>query len=202
MVENTLPPGRETPESVEELDPNGDAILMVIDESHKDKKKLLVSSNVLRLASPVFKALFSRSFSEGDRITTCTRPEITLKDDHPDSMRILLGAFHFKRLAKVDAKMLAKIAILSDKYNCRRALGPWVEVWFERNMGTANAAKNNSLFLAALFFRLPISFAHLSRNILKYCTPDQLYTLWESDELYDMLPQGVKSMYMSPQHST
>lgn len=95
---------------------------------------------------------------------------------------------------------MAKIAILSDKYHCRRALGPWVEVWFERNMGTTNSAKNNSLLLAALFFRLPIPFARLSRNILKYCTPEQLYTLWESDELYDMLPQGVKSMYMSPQH--
>lgn len=80
MVENALPQGRQTPESVEELDPNGDAILVVVDESHKDKKKLLVSSNVLRLASPVFKALFSRPFSESVRITTCTRPEITLND--------------------------------------------------------------------------------------------------------------------------
>lgn len=184
-----ITPREETPESIKELDPNGDAILVVIYESDKDEKKLLVSSNAFRLASPVFKALLSRAFSERVRITTRNRPEITLKDNHPDAMRILLGAFHFKRLAKADVKMLAKITLLSDKYNCRRALRPCVEIWLERNMGTANAAKKNTLLLAALFFRLPIPFARLSRNILKYCTSEQLYTLWESDELYDILPR-------------
>lgn len=38
-----------------------------------------------------------------------------------------------------------------------------------------------------------------SQKILKYCTPDELYTLWESNYLHSMLPQGAKSMYNHPE---
>ncbi|XHG06613.1 hypothetical protein AWENTII_009800 [Aspergillus wentii] len=114
---------------LDQLDPDGDVILVV------EESKFLVSSKVLGLASPVFAALFSRKFSEGTQLVENSRPEITLKDDNPDAMRIILRVLHFKDPKASyckDAKELAVLAIHCDKYYCTKALMPWIKLSIAR----------------------------------------------------------------------
>lgn len=184
---------------IEELDSNGDVILVVTGESPQSTRKLLVSSKALALASPVFAALFSRKFSEGIKIIKSIRPEITLNDDYSDAMRIMLGVFHFRELEKVDAQMMAEIAVLYDKYDCAKALMPWIKIWSERiiaSIKTANAHAYNLLLVAAHFFRDQELFSQVSLKILRDCTTHELNMIWNrSDELYSELPQAAKCMY-------
>lgn len=91
------------------------------------------------------------------------------RDRKPDSRLVWrIASLFSSKYIRQTSKCI--VALLSHFFSERiRALGPWGEVWFERNMGTANAATNNPLLLVALFFQLPISFARLFRNIPKYC---------------------------------
>lgn len=61
------------------LDPKGDAILILLNQASLNARKLLVSSRVLSLASPVFAALFSPRFQEGSILVHGDRPSMGLK---------------------------------------------------------------------------------------------------------------------------
>lgn len=148
-------------------------VLVVTGESPQSTRKLLVSSKVLALASPVFATLFSRRFSERNKIIKSIRPEIMLNDDYSDAMRIILGVFHFRELEKVDVQMLAEIAVLYDKYDCTKAHMPWMKIWSERTIASikiATAHGYNFLLAAAHFFRDQELFSQESLEILRGCT--------------------------------
>src|SRR3954466_2087820 len=82
--------------------------------------RMHVSSKHLTLASPVFHAMLKRSvFKEGIDLAAGGTVEIPLPDDNPAAFGILLWMIHgkFSQVQrKVDLKLLAKIAILVDKY--------------------------------------------------------------------------------------
>lgn len=179
---------------IEELDYAGDVVLIVEGES-PNTAKFLVSSKVLGLASPVFAALFSQNFSEGGQIIEGNRPEIMLRDDDPAAMRKILGILHYKDPGdEMDAKMLAALAIHCDKYNCIRALKPWIKIWLT-SIGSMKAADDYGLLLlAAHFFRMPESFAWVSSNAQKDLTRDVVLT-WEVHEHLNLLPHGVIGAY-------
>ena len=121
-----------------DLDPNGDVALVVCEEVVKRnsssttkasgppvreiKKRFVVSSYVLGLASPYFRALFSPNFAEGSSIKQGTCPDVVLQDDDVEAMEIILSILHFKvdALDKPLKKLpiLAKIAKQCDKYQC------------------------------------------------------------------------------------
>ena len=73
-----------------ELDPQGDIVLSV------GEKRLLSSSKVLSLASPVFRAMFGSQFSEGRRLSTTQPGEIPLTDDDPEVFFYLASIFHHR----------------------------------------------------------------------------------------------------------
>ena len=103
--------------------PDGDIEFMF---GSPDKSKILrVSSAVLILASPVFKALLGHNFEEGNRtISDEGKLQISLPDDDIDAMVWVLQALHYRHDVPYDisSPMLEQIAGLCDKYDLAGAL--------------------------------------------------------------------------------
>lgn len=94
------------------IDPEGDVILTC------GETEFQVSSKVLSLASPVFKALFSPSFAEG-QATSSKASRIQLHDDNAESMRFMCAVLHHKcTLANgIGLEKLERLAVVTDKYD-------------------------------------------------------------------------------------
>src|SRR5277367_6787997 len=76
------------------IDPAGDVLLQV--GSSEPKAYLLVSSKVFSLASPVFAAMLSPQFKEGNSLSSGNGCEITLPEDDPEAMTLLCNCLHFR----------------------------------------------------------------------------------------------------------
>ena len=90
-------------------------------------KRLLVSTQILAVASPVWKKLLRGDMAEATAILAGERPKIEFPDDHADAMEVILCALHHcdELIPKpVSLCLLAQVAILSDKYDCPRASAP------------------------------------------------------------------------------
>lgn len=99
------------------IDPDGDVIFIC------GETELQVSSKVLSLASPVFKALFSPNFAEGQPTSSKTI-HIHLHDD-VESLRFLCAILHHKCTSAngIGLERLEKLAVVTDKYDvCFRAV--------------------------------------------------------------------------------
>ena len=100
------------------IDPAGDVIFSFPQNDVENEPRLLVSSKVLSLASPVFAALFRPHFREGTELLTSDAPIVMpLKDDAFDTFTILCRALHHPQLEiEMDIGLLCRLAEVSDKY--------------------------------------------------------------------------------------
>ena len=108
------------------IDPNGDLTLIVgIDD---EARTFCVSSNAMRLASPVWRAMLSpqNGFKEA------TSGEITFPDDDPQALLVVLLACHL-RFQDIPEQLkftdLVNLCVLCDKYDCVTLLRPWLSAW-------------------------------------------------------------------------
>lgn len=98
--------------NVNAIDPDGDVILVC------GETEFQVSSKVLSLASPVFKALFGPNFAEG-QATTRKTSRIQLHDDDAESMRFMCAVLHHKCASgnSIGLERLERLAVVTDKYD-------------------------------------------------------------------------------------
>ena len=121
----------------EEIDAEGDVLLVA------DTRELLVNSKILTLASPVFKAMLSSKFREGNTIRSSQQPLVVpLPEDDPDAMEVLLNSLHFttsRHDVELKDDLLLEVVKLADKYACTSAVQGncrlWLESLSERNQG-------------------------------------------------------------------
>ncbi|KFY21379.1 hypothetical protein V493_07453 [Pseudogymnoascus sp. VKM F-4281 (FW-2241)] len=178
-----------------EIDPDGDVLLCLFqtqslegttDENTGGKKKrireLVVSSKVLSLASPVFKAMFCGNFKESIELAvkkTSLEPTslepygISLPEDDADATTILCRVLHYK-IDEIPEKpttiCLEKLAFLSDKYQCVNALMYSGSLWL-RNWLRVHETKKMSmddlcrLLIFAYVIDLPYEFVCISWEI-------------------------------------
>ena len=150
------------------VDPNGDIILEV--SCPDGKKRLLVSSKVLTLASPVFAAMFSSGFKESlSNQATSGKPPIPLPDDNAEAFTILCNAIHYRTdevPRTVALACLENLAIICDKYNCTSALTPWNAMWLQAGIESHDAKDLNKLLFAAYVLDVPDAFSRISWEIL------------------------------------
>ena len=119
-------------------DPEGD-VRFIIGNS-EFTKVLRVSSKVLSLASPVFKALFSPKFSEGTALSISQAvPEIRLPDDDPEAMQLILHILHHGKNAPgiLRIELLEKVAVLCDKYDIVKIFAAWSDLWLQGRIESA-----------------------------------------------------------------
>lgn len=184
------------------LDPEGDAIFAIKKPAsdQEETTTFLVSSKVLSLASPVFCKMFSPQFQEGTRVRNGECPRITLEDDDPTAMDVILRILHFQSdhvsLQKSRAEILS-IAVHSDKYDCRGALKAWISTWWHANklhkMSHLTSQEIGFTLLAAYMFRYP-HLPKVATNAVRYLKPDFL-SAWDKHERLSLLPESLTGKF-------
>ena len=103
----------------------GDVIFHV-----ENKRRFLVNSAVLRLASATFAAMFSSRFSEGQNLSYSAPKEVALPEDNAYAIWWLCAVLHH-RITRVQAwqlplDFLTDVVLVIDKYQCSGLIGPWI----------------------------------------------------------------------------
>ena len=166
---------------VHDTDPAGDVMLLV----GPDKVSIRASSKVLRLASRVFDKMLGPHFAEGQFLSgegsleksAASATEVILPDEDPEAMVLFCDTIHFKRHAtpNIAFPLLAKIALLSDKYNSSLALSSESEIWLSNFRGTK---EGESCFGKILWISYALGvhrvFSKVSRDMIRECSQDEL----------------------------
>ncbi len=130
------------------IDPEGDVVLVCGGTESQ------VSSKVLILASPVFKALFSSSFAEGQP-TPSKVVRVQLFDDDAESMRFMCAVIHHKSACAngIGLEKFERLGVLTDKYDV---------CMFSRNI------RLTGMFILSLYLNWePISYLFDRHDIAK-----------------------------------
>lgn len=147
------------------LDPNGDVILELHDD-FETVTSIKVSSSVLSIATPVFRALFSGQFKEAKDLQDSKKAgeilRLELPDDDPAGMLLLCRMLHCKGrsedFSKATPWQLMEASIVCDKYDCGEAvqsmIPPVVRPWFQRS------AFRRSLAHRKAFVSYPFSLSY------------------------------------------
>lgn len=172
------------------LDPDGD-VTLVVSNKDESKKEFQVSSKVLSLASPVFSSLFGSRFLEGSQLRTHGRARITLQEDEPTAMEIVLGVLHFRYeddVASLGPDIFASVAVHCDKYDCVKAVRPRVQQWFS-SFVASTTEEHGLVILAAFKLQVP-NFYEICANAAKKLAPD-FFKTWDKHDVLALLPCAI-----------
>ncbi|KAF4629275.1 hypothetical protein G7Y89_g8872 [Cudoniella acicularis] len=138
--------------------------------SQPKEVQMRVSSHTLMIASPVFKAMLQRNaFKEGVDLATQGGTFVSLPEDDPTMLRILLDIIHHRTRQvplEVDLKTLTGLSILIDKYQMLEALELYVDMWVEglqRSLPNSFTTDFLSWLNVAWVLKLPVEFEYLTR---------------------------------------
>ena len=194
--------------SLDDIDPAGDLLLVLENDEDgwtQTQLSIRVSSKVLSLASPVFAAILSPKFAEGQALLKATSPEtpsISLPDDNSEAVIWLCKALHFKQdltvTADISALLLGQLAILCDKYDLVAALNSWSHVWLQKWSGTGHRVTGQ---VALLWISYALGneeyFWQISRSLMHLHTTEDLAAV-EKGSWPDILPDKVLGRWLIP----
>ena len=189
-----------------EIAPGGDLLLFVESIHSVESTKLLVSSETLCAASPVFRKMLGPDFAEGDKFrkhkSSSSAPfDLLHPHDEPVGMLLLCAALHKRDDLLPDIiynrtcpRQLLEFATMVDKYDCASQVkdiaGKWLVLW--SNIDVATTAGMDYFVTAAIAaYKLDHAeaFAGITSNLLKQNTKKNLCFLGKPDampELYSM----------------
>ncbi|KAF2491511.1 hypothetical protein BU16DRAFT_440318, partial [Lophium mytilinum] len=143
------------------LDEHGDVVFELGRNDGGTVTHLRVSSKILTLASPVFKAMFTHGFAESQDLSSTAPRLIPLPDDNTRAMVLLSRILHHK-VARIPKKLslgaLVDLAILSDKYDCSVPLNVYGTLWVAELMESACKGRYKELLFATYILDLPEAF--------------------------------------------
>lgn len=174
-----------------EIDPEGDLYLEV------GTLLLLVSSKVLRLASPVFDKMLSSRFKEGLlNQQGMGKPNVTLPGDDQKGVELVCRILHHRIIQvplKISNASLYAVAVVCDKYDCVSVLKVWATTWFQYEglLATLDGSSYD-LLSAAYVFDLPEKFSLVSWSMLLQHAGN--FTGFQIDEGH--LPANLTSKYL------
>lgn len=191
----------------------GDVILALT--SPNGEARFQVSSTILCLGSPVFRAMlgveskFREAVDLSKRDTAREPFELSLKDDDPNAMAVILRILHFKHNwipKKLTPERLYDIAIICDKYDLGQALENWLTRWTPESF-TGTITPDQWLFIAYVLGKAA-EFKSLSQELILRCTSDsdgnlKVASITESEnpdyvDIITFMPDPVLSNYNSP----
>lgn len=190
--------------SYHEIDPSGDLMLEVGDPT--TSVRVRASSKALALASPVFAAMFSPRFAEGNPVTPGELRSITLPDDDADAMITFCNAVHLRssKVAVAGFASVEKLSVLCDKYDCAEALSPWSTRWLSRWQGSMDG-KDEYLKLVYVSYGLNDHqvFWSATANVLRFYKEDRMANVSSDAEGFTILPEQLLSnRHPGSNHST
>lgn len=121
--------------------------------------KIKVSRKVLSISSPVFRAMYgaeSRFRESMDKeFEQDGTQTVSFEDDDFQTMVMITRIMHLQSDQVPDNltfKQLYQVAVLCDKYDLKRCLGPWPMVWAKPHLNSYNLEGYESwLFMSAVF---------------------------------------------------
>ena len=152
------------------IDPQGDL------DMELDDGTLRVSRKTLSLGSPVFLAMLGKN-SKFMEATNRTMTEdgvqtISFPDDDFEAMTTIANIMHLKFdevPALLPSEQLSHLALLCDKYDLKRCLGPYPSIWLksmsESSVKFPSASFEEGLFTAAVF-GYALLFKSLTRHFI------------------------------------
>lgn len=165
------------------IDDQGDLILAA------DSQHLQVSSNVMRLASPVFRAMIQPGrFLEGQTHRDSAKPAtVKLEDDDANALTVLCSILHFKKVVFfADIAHLAAFADLCDKYQCARAPLYHILHWLSLFNNTAKTNEERiQLLWVTYVFGIKNEFRLVSCDLIRGLSVPELADLRIHEGLLD-----------------
>lgn len=159
-----------------DIDPNGDVVLVV------EGTRLRVSSNVLGLASPVWKAMFRPDYAEGTSLSKGAPCVILLPEDKADALSTLCNILHHRIRSiekKPTAASLEQLAIITDKYDCVDALSFYSGLHLTRLMGSTKATRDiGRLLYPACTFNYPPVFQQVTKAMVYNTNHDTIVDIF------------------------
>lgn len=163
-------PVADTAKPVTNLAPSGDVVLVFSDHS-----RLRVYSVVLRLASPVFKAMFGPHFSEGQNLSAANPKEVPLPDDPPEAMTIICEMLHHHNRSGPAPKgvLLRAIVTLVDKYDLVAATRLQIRSFLEEQFEEAKRSRfcgnfDEELLAMSYMLKDEKTFDMISRELIVF----------------------------------
>lgn len=156
-----------------------------------------VSSKHMMLASPVFKAMLTHSFQEGDTLRSTGEVEIPLPDDDPAVFTIILDIIHGRgrRVPRVvPLKLLALLSIVVDKYQLLEPVAVFSDVWINEAVEKLSAEKP-----AGWLLWLSISWVFRDAARFMQVTDLVLRNSREGDPLVEFASENFKPSLPIPQ---
>ncbi|EQL37997.1 hypothetical protein BDFG_01014 [Blastomyces dermatitidis ATCC 26199] len=133
-------------------------------DSPEDCYRIQVSAKHLTLASPVFKKTFTGGWKESVNFLESCSVEITMDGWDLEALLILLRIIHCQHYIvprKLGLELLAKVAVLSDYYDCQAAVKFFTDIWVAPLEDTIPKFYTRDLILwvwISWFFELPKQF--------------------------------------------
>ncbi|KAI4708106.1 uncharacterized protein J4E92_006292 [Alternaria infectoria] len=155
-------------------------------------RKILVSSVVLGLASPVFAAMFDGRFSEGQNLSPASPRTVPLPDDDPESITMICKIAHMQTSElplKLAATVLSKIALLCNKYDCANVVRSWAIIWIGALLEDFEAADFEKMLLATHLLELPREFFRVSQRLVR--DPTAILSVTKATDGHEFLPLEV-----------
>jgi len=164
-----------------DFDPEGDVLLIL--SSSSGIARFRVNSNILCIASPVFRAMlgaksqFKERTALSARTSTSEPLELSLPDDDPKALVVILRVIHLQYdwvPPSLDESQLYKIAVICDKYDMRQSLEIWLAKWISPLVEppAKPVSGDKWLFIAYAFGRKDL-FSRLTKDLILQCRSDE-----------------------------
>ncbi|KAL1622388.1 hypothetical protein SLS54_004952 [Diplodia seriata] len=181
-------PSTDVVKPIEVIAPTGDIVLLLCDGT-----RLRVHSVVLKLASPVFRAMFGPHFSEGQNLSETNPKEVPLPDDPAEPMTLICEILHHQHPSNsVLSELLEPLVSLVHKYDLVDAMGLKVAAFLEHELPAAKengfrGLRDQGLLAMAYLLKDERSFNLISREILIFYGG----SFTEFDDPFDILPLEI-----------
>ena len=184
------------------VDQHGDLELVV--GTGEESRTFRVSTNVMRLTSPVWRAMLSTEYNFIEASNTSR--VITFPEDDVASVFIVLLAGHLRFLEmprRIDKETLMDVCVLCDKYDCITVLRPWLPDWVSHVLNSFDKRE----FLSGWAMIAWVTgqnelFKTATNELVMSCNVDDTQQCLERSgtSLEGRLPCGLSGQY-STQHS-
>ncbi|KLU84623.1 hypothetical protein MAPG_03663 [Magnaporthiopsis poae ATCC 64411] len=130
----------------ESFDDSGDLQLIVGAEGSPEITTFTVCSRALSRGSPVFRRMLNGPWTEKQPLDGSAWT-VKLPEDHPSSMRVLLGILHahFRHVHPIwPILQLYQLCVCADKYDITQPLSPWAASWCMQTRMTPRATTEDN----------------------------------------------------------
>ncbi|CAG5153773.1 uncharacterized protein ALTATR162_LOCUS3323 [Alternaria atra] len=133
-------------------------------------RKILVSSMVLSLASPVFATMFDGRFSEGQNLLPTSPYTVPLPDDDPQCIIMICKIGHMQTSqlpTALTAMAFFKLALVCKKYDCVDVVRTWAIIWVAELLENPATQDFEKIALAIHLLNLPNEFFKVSQSLIR-----------------------------------